>query len=378
MADFSFRISPNIILGTYSTSRVGEFALNWGSKFMLLLDPVLREVGLSEKITESLSSRKIDYITYDEIPEAADSKTIENALKLAREAHVHGIIAAGGGKVINVARAVCSLFNESHDLYSFLDGAVPTTSPLSLICVPTTIREPFVFTDKIPVIDARSQQVKVIKAQNTLCKMTIFDPNLSSTLTENQTASMAIEAAGLSLEAYVSQKSNFFSDMLCEKSAELLGFAMDGAGTLNVTTPQEELLTQGGCMASLATATSSLGVAGLLALCINARFKISRSLVTAILLPYVIEDYAKFKTEKVENIARAFHIDESENIASAFAENMRQRLAKANLPSRLKELSISIEQLSLAAEDAGKLELINSLPRSMTSDDLFELIKLAY
>lgn len=378
MADFSFRISPNIIVGTFSSSRTGEFALNYGSKYMLLLDPVLREVGLSEKITESLSNRKIDFIIFDEIPEGANSQVLENALTLAKQAHVHGIIACGGGKVINLGRAISALYNEIHDPYSFLDGAVPSTSPLSLICIPTTIREPFVFTDKIPVIDGRSQQTKILKVQNSLCKLTIFDPNLSSTLTENQTNSMAIESLALTIEAYVSQKSNFFSDMLCEKAIELLSYGMNGTESLNITTPKEELLCQAGCMASLASATSSLGTAGLLALCINARFKISRSLVNAILLPYVIEDYAKFKTDKIAKLAGIFNTEESENICAAFAENMRQRLAAANLPSRLKELNISIEQLSLAAEDAGKLELINSLPRSMTSDDLFELIKLAY
>ena len=61
-----------------------------------------------------------------------------------------------------------------------------------------------------------------------------------------------------------------------------------------------------------------------------------------------------------------------------FAENIRQRLAKANLPVRLKELSLSIEQLALAAEDAGQLDLVNTLQRSMSADDLFELIKQAY
>ena len=49
-----------------------------------------------------------------------------------------------------------------------------------------------------------------------------------------------------------------------------------------------------------------------------------------------------------------------------------------NIPARLKDLSLSIEQLALAAEDAGELDLMNSLQRSMTTDDLFELIKKAY
>jgi len=70
--------------------------------------------------------------------------------------------------------------------------------------------------------------------------------------------------------------------------------------------------------------------------------------------------------------------DKQEDMVSAFAENIRQRLAKANIPARLKDLSVSIEQLSLSAEDAGQLDIINTLPRSVTSDDLFDLIKLAY
>ena len=136
-------------------------------------------------------------------------------------------------------------------------------------------------------------------------------------------------------------------------------------------------------MASLASASSSIGAASLLALAINGRFKISRSLVSAILLPYIIEDCAKFKTEKVENLAKIFRIEPPENAASevmcqAFADNIRQRMAKANLPTRLKDLSVSVDQLALAAEDCGKLEFINNLPRAMTSDDLFELIKAAY
>ena len=57
---------------------------------------------------------------------------------------------------------------------------------------------------------------------------------------------------------------------------------------------------------------------------------------------------------------------------------MRQKIAKVDIPARLKDLSLSIEQLALAAEDAGQLDLINNLQGSMTTDDLFEIIKKAY
>jgi alcohol dehydrogenase class IV len=382
MSDFVFRISPNIILGSYTASRAGQFARDWGSRYMVVIDPVLKETGTTEKILQSLRDRKIDFFTFEEVSADCDSQTISRAVTLARESHIHGIIAAGGDVTINAARAISAVFNDTHDLYDFVDGANPTTAPLPLICIPTTMRAPFIFTDRTPVIDARSQQVKLLKVQNGLCKMVIFDPNLTVTLTENQISTMTLETLCIAIESYISQKAGFFSDMIAEKAIELLGFGIDGASSLTVTTPQEILLSQGGCLASLSCATSAPGAASLISLCINARYKISRSLVTAILLPHIIDYCSTFKATRLQKAATLLRIltDETtpEQAAATLAENMRQRLAQANLPTRLKDLSISIEQLALCAEDAGQLEFASSLPRNMTADDLFDLIKLSF
>ncbi|MDY6396680.1 MAG: iron-containing alcohol dehydrogenase [Treponema sp.] len=382
MADFSFKVSPNILLGSYVASRIGSSVLSYGTKFMVIVDPILRENGTAEKITKALDDKKIDYFIFDEFSKGGDSETLGRCLKLAREAHVHGIIAMGGGKPISVARGVCALYNEIHDLYDFLDGATPKTSPLPLICIPTTIRDAFVFTDSIPLVDARSSTLKLLKAQAGIAKLVLFDPTLTATLTENQLDSMSLETLCIATESYLSQRENFFSDMIAEKSIELFSFALDGSQTLTVTTPKEELLSQAGCMASLSAATSSIGIASLLAMCINARYKISRSLVATILFPYMVEECAKFKADRIAYLAKKMNIAQpeqsDEEAARAFAENIRQRIAKANLPARLKDLSISLEQLALAAEDAGQLDIVNNLPRSMNSDDLFGLIKTAF
>ena len=382
MADFIFKISPNIVLGSFTTSRLGQLSADWGSKFMVVMDPILKENGTAEKITQSLSDRKVDFFTFDDIPTVADTRTVESALKLAKDAHVHGIIAAGGSKTLNVARAVASLYNEAHDLYTFVDGARPTTSPIPLICLPTTIRDAFIFTDYAPVVDARSSQAKLFHTQNGLCKLALWDPNLQVTLTDKQVASMNLETLCMATEAYLSQKASFFSDMVIEKGVQLISYALEGSPTLTVTTPAEVLIAQGGCMASLGAASSSLGAASLLALCINSRYKISRSLTSAILFPYIIEDGAKFRKDKLARLSRILRAapedSDDDSAVKALSEYVRAQIAKANLPARLKDLSVSIEQLSLAAEDAGDLELINTLPRSMTTDDLFDLIKQAY
>lgn len=382
MADFSFKVSPNILLGSYASSRIGQTISSYGSKFMLILDPILRENGTSEKITRALDDKKIEYFIFDGLSKGGDSENLEHCLKLAREAHVQGVISLGGSKAVNIARATCSLFNEEHDLYDYLDGAVPQKPTLPLISILTTIRDTFIFTDLIPLVDARSSTLKLVKSQPGIAKLVLFDPTLTVTLTENQMDSMALETLCLATESYLSQRENFFSDMIAEKSVELFTYALEGSQSLTITTPKEELLAQAGCMASLSAATSSIGIASLLSMCINARYNISRSLVTTILFPYMVEECAKFKADRIAVLAKKMNLataEQSDEEAShAFAEHIRQKIAKANLPARLKDLSISLEQLALAAEDAGQMDLVNTLPRSMNSDDLFGLIKTAF
>lgn len=382
MADFIFKISPNIVLGSYAITRIGQYAQELGSKFMVIIDPMLKEVGISDKILQPLDEHKIDYFIFDEITNGATTQIISQALTLSREAHIHGVIAVGGAKTINIAKSVCSIFYEVHDLYEFVDGASPTVAPLPLLCVPSTMRDPFIFSPFTPVIDSRSNKNKLLRNKDGLVKLVLFDPNLSLTLTENQTASMAIETLCLATESYISQKSTFFSDMIVEKGMELLGYALDGSPTLTITTPAEVLLTQGGCMASLASSMSAPGCATLLAQTINARCRISRSLVSSILYPYIIEDAAKFKADKIAKLSKILRAAPEEatqeEAVSGLTEYVRQKLAQNNLPARLKDLSITIDQLALCAEDAGELNLINTLPRSMTSDDLFDLLKLAF
>ena len=382
MADLIFKISPDIILGSYTLTRLGQYAKNLGSKFMIIMDPILKDFNLAEKITQPLTDRKIDFFIYDNFNDGATTKDIENAVILAKQSHIHGIIAAGGEKAINAGCAVAALYNENRSIYDYIDNPGTIADSIPLICIPGTCRAPYAFTNSIPVTDSRSRQVRQLKIKDNACSLMLWDPNLSLTLTENQNTSLSLETLCLACEAYFSQKASFFSDMFCEKSFELLSYGMDEKKSLDITTPQEILLAQGGCMASLSVSTSSPGIASLLALAINARYKINRSLAATILFPYVIEEVAKFKADKIEKIARLYGTaDEKlsrDEAVQSFTENIRQKIAKANLPVRLKELNLTMEQLATCAEDAGQLDIMTMLPRSMTTDELFELMKQAY
>ena len=382
MSDFSFQIPQKVLLSSYGIIRLGEFVQEWGDKFLIVMDPILTQVEAGEKITKPLTDRKLDFFTFSDIEGPADTKTLDVALKLARQAHIDGIVAAGGSKAISLGRAVAKLYNDTRETYTALEKDDVAVPPLPLVCVPTTIRDRFMFTRAIPLVDSRSSALRIMHSSNCAGDTIIVDPNLTLSLSNNQSSSIALETLAIALEAYISPRANFFSDMAAEKSLELFSLAFHGTGSLDVTTPKEELLSQGGLMASLSSATSSLGMTSLLAVCINARFSTPAALVASVLLPYIIDDAAKFRLGRLAHAARLLKATEDgtddAKAASDLAEFVRKELAASNLPARLKDLNLTLEQLSLAAEDAGKTEFINSLPRSMSSDDLFALIKIAY
>lgn len=383
MADLLFRVAPNIVLGSLVSSRLGLYAKEWGERFMVIVDPGLKKIQKADTIFESLSTRNVEYFVFDEISLSSDSETVKHALGLARDARVQGVIAVGGSSVQGIARSVCALFHEEREIYSFLDGESLSAEPLPLIAVPSTIRSHFLFTDVIPLIDARSRQLKVMKVQSALCKLAVFDPNLHLSLSADQTGSIALETLGIAVEAYLSQKANFFSDMFAERAMELLGWYLNPSESSRPSAEPETLLAQGGCLASLAVAASSVGPAALAGLAVNARYKVARPLTASILLPYVLEDVAKFKRDRVVRVAQLMGIEEDDatdkdRMVSLLAGKIRNWIALARLPSHLKDLSLTMEQFAIAAEDVSQLELVNGMPRSMGSEDFFELMKTAF
>ncbi len=382
MADFVFRINPNIIIGSYTVSRLGNQVREWGNRFFVIMDPILKELKLAEKILQSLADQKIETIVYYELNDGTSTKAVARALKLAREGHVHGVITVGGMKAMTIGRAVAAYYNEIHDFYTFVGGAQPNTQAIPCICVPTTYRFPFIFTSDLPLSDSRNHQIKFLKIQQNVCKLALIDPNLMLTLTDNQKAILSLELLSMTVESYISQKANFFSDMFAEKTMEILSYAFNGSPSIEITTPEEVLLAQAGAMASMSASSSSLGMTTLLSIGMNARFQIKKPLIASIILPFALEDAAKFKAARLEKLAHligaATEEQKGEDAVKAFIDFVRQRIAAANLPTRLKDTKLSVEQLATVIEDVKDTDIMNLLPRSMTADDLFDFVKQAY
>lgn len=377
MSDLVFKISQNVVLGSFTVNRLAEYTKEYGSRFIIVMDPKLKDSDSCKQIMQSLDEHECKYFIYDNTEDGANTKNIEYALKLAREARVEAVIALGITQTLLLGAAVASIFSDERTIYDILDEGKPMETPaLPLLCVPTTIRVPYIFTQYLPLIDSRTRKPRLLRTQNALCKLVLWDSEMTALLPDNKRVSTCIETLSLATEAYISQKATFFSDMFALESVKLLNYAMNGCDTLQVTTPKNLLLTQGGFLASLATATSSVGVASLLSMVLNSHYGVSLSTVASILLPHIIEDAIQYKADRIKKISSIMGIKDGSH--EGLISDVKQRLEEEKIPTKLQDLDLSVDKLAMAAEDCGGLDLINTLPRSMTTDDLFNILKKAY
>ncbi len=381
MSNFTFKLSSNIILGSYSIAKMGSEVEQFGKKFLFVVDPLLHETGISKKVIAALEERGISVLVFDGVKRSADSDIIESALSLARKVFVDAVIASGGMGTVAVGRAVASLYNESGSIYDFIDGKPCTAEPLPFIEIPSTSREPFTFTPFSPIVDVRSRKINLLKIRNDLCKLCVFDTACYSNLAPNATIATILQGLGIAFEGYTSTRSNFLSETILGKAIDRflqsLSLCPGNAGTAD-----ETMIAEAACLTAIGISCSSPGLGSAIALACAGRYNISSSVVGTIILPHILTNAITSNLDKLVRIGRMLGVDtqgaDPLAVSQAAIEEIRRRLAQASLPTRLKDVNLTIDQLIAISEDAASLSFMNYIPKPMRSDDIFELLKQAY
>jgi alcohol dehydrogenase len=384
--DFSFHVRPRVWVGPDALLRLpllaGELAGRDRQRCMLIVDPLLYESKTVDRVRSLLEERGIQVLLFDEIPERASSRVADDALRLARGARAPLVIALGGLKTLMVGRAAAALAQGELDLDAVLDGAESNCERLPLIEIPTSFRDPFLSQDCLVLPDGRDRRIRLVKLQGAAPAAALIDPALSSSLSAKLSASCVIDSLLGTVEAYVSSKSSFMSDLLLEKSAVSLASALNGLISRPDDPAARAEAWKGSFLSALGQGMSAPGLGSAVALAINARWPVPKSALAAILLPYSMELASKSRLERVAALAGFFGEDVSESspqeAAAKAVEWLRTRLGLLKVPSRLKDFDLVLDKLVESARDARELDFMNYLPRAASVDDVFDFIKTAF
>ncbi|MBL8966920.1 MAG: iron-containing alcohol dehydrogenase [Spirochaetaceae bacterium] len=386
MADFHFAVRPKVWLGPDTLLRLpllaGEFAGQAAPRALLVADPLLYESKTVDRVRSLLEDRGIQVLVFDEIPDRATSRTADDLLRIARGSRAPLVVSLGGIQTLMLARAVAVAAPSRLDIDSLLDGKTTGCEGLPLVEIPTSLRHGFMTSDCFVLTDGRDRRCRLVSAAGSAPAAVLIDPNLAAGLSPKIAAPCVLDGLMGAVEAYVSARSSFMSDLILEKAIASLAKAL-GSLLARPDDPSARAdAWRGSFLAAVGQGMSAPGIGTALSLTINAHFPVPKSSLAAILLPYSLEAASKSRLEKVAGLLpllgeESGAIPDSEAAAKT-VEWLRTRLGLLKIPSRLKDFDLSLDRLVETARDARELDFMNYLPRAVSVDDVFDFVKTAF
>jgi alcohol dehydrogenase class IV len=382
MHDISFSIPTDVRFGLDVVNRIAAVVGSYGERVLLVTEAILYEGKVIDRIQALFEKKGIQYIVFDEVVPHATSVVVDEGVKLARSARAEIVIGLGGVRTLSVAKCIAMVAPGDVDMDEYLAGVQPTEEPLAYIAIPTTCRDPFLLVDEYLVTDGRDRSAKIGRTQKRITKAVIVDPKLTITLPPKYTATTLMDTLLSAVEGYLSSRSSFLSDTFFLRACELVGRII---GQL-VDQPDDLRVRMNASMAGLLTAIgltmSKSGVGTALAYAINGSFMVPKSWISSIMLPHVMEFYSGIASEKLTRVAGFLgeDVDEAAPVEGAgrAVEAVRRIIGSLGLPTRLRDFDLNLDDMVDIAGIARNFDMMNYLPRSISAEDLYELVKSSY
>ena len=205
MNDFTYYTPTKYVFGRGVESKAGELSSSIGLKKVLLVyggGSVVRS-GLLDRVKESLTASNVDFLEFGGIqPNPTDDRVYEG-IEICRRENVDGMLAVGGGSVIDTAKAIALGVPYEGDFWDFYAGKLKAETALPVGVVLT-----------IPAAGSEGSGNSVITKLDGLHKISLrtesalrpkfalMNPELTFTLPPYQTASGIADMMVHILERY--------------------------------------------------------------------------------------------------------------------------------------------------------------------------------
>ena len=183
--------------------KIKELNLN---KCLVVLDPVIEQLGLSTSLTNSLIKNDIEYVIFNKIEPNPKIRDIELGVKLYQESFCDSIIAFGGGSTMDTAKAIGARIARPNKSITQMGGLLKVGKNIpTLFAIPTTAGTGSETTIASVVTDEVTHHKYAINDLHLIPKYAVLDPTLTVGLPKSITAFTGMDALTHAVEGYISK-----------------------------------------------------------------------------------------------------------------------------------------------------------------------------
>lgn len=361
---FQFRAPARIVFGPNTSRSIGEIARELGSKApMVLTDPVLYRLGVTEGIETSLREAGARVEVFPEVVTEPTMASVENAVAAFRERECDLIVAVGGGSAIDSAKSVSLLLGNEGKLSEYQQRRVGASWTAArrvqrrgaeIIAVPTTAGTGSEVTSGSGVFDPETG-IKGWAGDPLLrASVAVCDPVLTRSMPPRITADTGLDALSQAIECYLNGSFNPYADALALGAIEVIARSLPRAFANGHDLAARSAMLGGATMAGLAFSNGGLIHVHTYAEVLGDLTHLPHGRLIGLMLPHVLEWSAIGCADKLATIAKALGEDvdglserEGAEVAVAAVRRLRDDL-EVNEP--LRSLGVTEATLQTAAE----------------------------
>lgn len=389
---YEFQNSAKILSGEFAIENIPHELKELGSKnIMILTDKTLEKIGTLQTVIDSISNKGINIIDiFSDIPPDSSLELINIVAKRYNELKCDGIIALGGGSVIDTAKGTRMILSQEKENLMDLAGCelISYGKHIPFVAIPTTSGTGSEAT-LVAVILNKIQNIKMEFISYFLVPdVAVLDPRMTLTLPKRITASTGMDALCHAIEGYTCLQKNPMSDAYAISAIEIIRDNLIKAVENGSDKKVRLAMANASLMAGVSFSNSMVGVIHAIGHSLGAVSKVPHGDAMSILMPHCM----KFNKDKLEDdyaklllyIAgdEVYANTPKEKRANKTIEYIENTLKKLNelsgLPIKLSDANVKKEDFEAIAEKALNDGAMIVNPKQVNHDDVIKILEDAF
>ncbi|MGM5487582.1 MAG: iron-containing alcohol dehydrogenase [Nanobdellota archaeon] len=283
---------PEIIFGNNAINQVGQYATNLGIEHALLVtDKNVSDAGWKQVALEKLREMGASASIFQEVEENCPIESVMSGLAAYKQNQCNGIIALGGGSVIDCAKTIGILASNAAQIED-LQGVDKIGCPAPpLLCIPTTCGSSADVSQFAIVLNRKKSIKMALVSKKLVADVSLIDPQTLTTLPEYELKATTADALVHAIEAYVSNAASPITDAFALNAIRRIANNSDFSSLMLASLE-----------AGMAFSNASLGLCHAMSHSLGGITEENHGYLNGFLLPKVIEfnyDHAKRRYQEI-------------------------------------------------------------------------------
>jgi len=373
--------TPEIVLGRGAFPEAAGALAGLGVRRPLLVaDRRIENTPWYERLLDDLRAAGLSPAAYLDVTPNPRATEVAAGLAAYTGHGADGLIALGGGSVIDAAKGIAILASNGGLIleYEGIDRAVRPLPPL--LVVPTTAGSGADVSQFCIINDAQRRTKVTIIGRSLVPNVSVIDPELLTTAPAEVTAQAGMDTLTHCVEAFVSLAHGRLTDSLAVQSLTGVWTNLERL----VHDPSDEVAGEEMALASLragmAFTNAILGATHAMSHPVGGHCDAPHGTINSVLLPHVIRYNAEVCADDFVELADAIGLEASgspRTVADRLADAVADLAARVGMPDALHPLGVRSEDLSLLTGHALADSCMITNPRRAVADEVHELYRQA-